>query len=286
MSLLMIERARFVPPASETSVRGNGTDHRVGDPPVDTMAPLPTARASAPKASDDAARASQDGGRAADHSPAVTVVTNSVLAPTVGHSAMRAPETPRPPVPGGARLVRVGRGDAFAIRDGTAMIGRDRESDLVVSGPAVSRRHSIVRRMMHGYVVTDVSRNGTYVNGRRVRGARLLRTGDLLRIGEEEFRFEVSQGTAHPGVPLSALLTQRLAQLRSRVPLASTARHVAARLRLRMKPVLPRLRSAARVGWTGVRRTLLMMSARGSFAWAVLRPRSQAVGPRVLPDPR
>jgi predicted component of type VI protein secretion system len=191
-----------------------------------------------------------------------------MLADTRVQPAAPSPKPYSASIPAGARLFRVGSGEVVAIFDGYAMIGRDRESDLVVSGPAVSRRHGIVRRSMRGYVLTDVSRNGTYVNGRRVHGARVLRTGDVLRIGDEEFRFEVSRPTPYAGVALPALLVQRVAQLRSAFPpLAEASRRIVTAARLRAEPVLSRLRSVSRLAWAALLRTFWTMWARAAFAW-------------------
>jgi pSer/pThr/pTyr-binding forkhead associated (FHA) protein len=191
-----------------------------------------------------------------------------MLADTRVQPAAPSPKTYSASIPAGARLFRVGSGEAVAIFDGYAMIGRDRESDLVVSGPAVSRRHSIVRRSMRGYVLTDVSRNGTFVNGRRVRGTRLLRAGDVLRIGDEEFRFDVNRATPYAGVTLPALLDERVAQLRTAVPrLAEHSRRIAAGARLRAEPLLARLRNASRLAWATLLRTFWTMWARAAFAW-------------------
>ena len=68
----------------------------------------------------------------------------------------------------------------------TITIGRSEDSDVVVSHPAVSRRHArIVRREPEGtYVIEDLgSSNGTFVNGERVVQPRPLKTGDTIRVG-------------------------------------------------------------------------------------------------------
>jgi pSer/pThr/pTyr-binding forkhead associated (FHA) protein len=46
---------------------------------------------------------------------------------------------------------------------------------------------------MRGYVLTDLSRNGTFVNGRRINGSRALRVGDVVRVGDEELQFEAGR---------------------------------------------------------------------------------------------
>jgi pSer/pThr/pTyr-binding forkhead associated (FHA) protein len=54
-----------------------------------------------------------------------------------------------------------------------------------------------------GYVVVDSSTNGTFVNEERVEGQRILARADMIRLGDEQFRFyaEVASATAAPPPP-------------------------------------------------------------------------------------
>ena len=71
-------------------------------------------------------------------------------------------------------------------------IGRLPECDVVVSDPAVSRRHAEIRRRDGTFVVVDLdSTNGTRVNGAGVRD-RVLNDGDEIRVGSVALRFEAS----------------------------------------------------------------------------------------------
>ncbi len=69
------------------------------------------------------------------------------------------------------------------------MFGRDAGADVVVAGNDVSRRHAEIQPSPEGYVLMDVSVNGTYVNGERVGRRYLLSRADVIRIGHDEFRF-------------------------------------------------------------------------------------------------
>jgi pSer/pThr/pTyr-binding forkhead associated (FHA) protein len=69
------------------------------------------------------------------------------------------------------------------------VFGRDAGSDVVVSGSDVSRRHAEIQATPEGYVLMDVSINGTYVNGERIGRRHLLARADVIRIGHDEFRF-------------------------------------------------------------------------------------------------
>jgi FHA domain len=63
----------------------------------------------------------------------------------------------------------------------------------------VSRLHAVVENYGSGWAVRDVgSRNGTYVNGRRVLGEQVLHPGDELRIGQTRMVFR------ERGAPLRA----------------------------------------------------------------------------------
>ena len=69
------------------------------------------------------------------------------------------------------------------------VFGRDAGSDVVVTGNEVSRRHAEIQATPEGYVLNDLSVNGTYVNGERVGRQQLLARADVIRIGHDEFRF-------------------------------------------------------------------------------------------------
>jgi len=68
-------------------------------------------------------------------------------------------------------------------RGAEAFIGRDDDCAVVLSGPDVSRRHAVVRVEGPHHVLVDLgSRNGTWVNGRRVESVVLAPT-DVVRVG-------------------------------------------------------------------------------------------------------
>jgi transcriptional regulator of acetoin/glycerol metabolism len=68
---------------------------------------------------------------------------------------------------------------------GERRIGRDKDSEICLSGNDVSRRHAVLRRASDAAKATLVdlgSRNGIRVNGRRVPSAE-LDEGDVIRVG-------------------------------------------------------------------------------------------------------
>ena len=82
-----------------------------------------------------------------------------------------------------------GAGQVRIVRKEFATIGRHPEADLPFD-PArdldVSVRHAAVFRAGGGWVVRDLgSTNGTWVNGEKVKGDRVLLPGDVIRLGRE-----------------------------------------------------------------------------------------------------
>ena len=69
------------------------------------------------------------------------------------------------------------------------VIGRSRDADIQVADANVSRRHAEVRQEGAAYWVVDLdSTNGTEVNGRRLKRAK-LRPGDKITVGATELVF-------------------------------------------------------------------------------------------------
>ena len=98
-----------------------------------------------------------------------------------------------------AAVWRLAPGRYLAIPDGGEVvvlplgsltrIGRRSAADIVLDDANVSRRHAVVVERGGAYVIADDrSRNGVYVNGRRVRQAE-LHHGDEVRIGDRVLRF-------------------------------------------------------------------------------------------------
>jgi len=102
-----------------------------------------------------------------------------------------------------AAVWRLAPGRYLAIPDGDEVvvlalgpltrIGRRATADIVIDDSTVSRRHALLLdRAGSPVIADDRSLNGVYVNGRRVREAR-LEHGDEVQIGGRVMRFlEVS----------------------------------------------------------------------------------------------
>lgn len=78
------------------------------------------------------------------------------------------------------------------------VIGRSPDCDITVADDRASRTHARVSPTDDGFVVTDLqSRNGTYLNGRRVVGKVPFRGGDVLGVGRLSLTLHV--GRPDPG---------------------------------------------------------------------------------------
>jgi pSer/pThr/pTyr-binding forkhead associated (FHA) protein len=98
----------------------------------------------------------------------------------------------------GGRVVSLTDGREYTVVGASLKFGRDANSDVVVAGTQVSRRHAEIVVSPRGYIVVDSSTNGIWVNGERVQNQRLLARADVIRIGEEEFRFYADIAPAAP----------------------------------------------------------------------------------------
>ena len=72
------------------------------------------------------------------------------------------------------------------------VLGRADDCDVVLEGDGyASSHHTAVVAQGRGRVVRDLgSTNGTHVGGRALSGDHVLAPGDVVRVGETEFRFE------------------------------------------------------------------------------------------------
>ena len=100
------------------------------------------------------------------------------------------PKGPRGPgTRTGGRLVCLTDGREYRVESAPLGLGRDAGSDVVVAGNDVSRHHAEIRNEADGYLLLDLSVNGTYVNGERIGKTHVLARADIIRIGNDEFRF-------------------------------------------------------------------------------------------------
>jgi hypothetical protein len=89
------------------------------------------------------------------------------------------------------------QGQREALVSSSVLIGRDPSADICIQEEAVSRLHARMDRVQAGWVFTNLSRNGTFINSKRYKKSRkqiLLDTGDVLQIGQETFMLFVGVG--------------------------------------------------------------------------------------------
>ena len=81
-------------------------------------------------------------------------------------------------------------GRTVLLEGSIATLGRAADCDLVLELDNVSRQHCAVHARGDKLFVRDAgSTNGTFVNDDELKGERLLRAGDILRLGSVVFKF-------------------------------------------------------------------------------------------------
>jgi hypothetical protein len=77
-------------------------------------------------------------------------------------------------------------GAAFTLEGDQLTIGRDSANEIVINDAEVSRRHARLTFQGGKYVLEDMgSTNGTFVNGQRLSGPRVLKAGEVISFGEQ-----------------------------------------------------------------------------------------------------
>jgi pSer/pThr/pTyr-binding forkhead associated (FHA) protein len=113
-----------------------------------------------------------------------------ILMPTIAPPS-RGKGTPAKPVLGTLEVVRGEMsGSSFSITRPVCAIGRGEHNEVVLRHESVSSSHAtLLLKGSTWYVVDLRSANGTFVDGYRVAGERVLPTGCTLRLGEIKLVF-------------------------------------------------------------------------------------------------
>ena len=107
--------------------------------------------------------------------------------PTAVVSPQPMPQPPVAPVlpPAALWLIDQSTGRRYAVRPGVTTIGRSGDNDIVLDAPSISAHHAEIRYENGRYVLYDKgSTNGTFVNGRHISGANMIKAGWRVRLGE------------------------------------------------------------------------------------------------------
>lgn len=95
----------------------------------------------------------------------------------------------------------------YPLRIGVNTLGRSSDNDIVVDDAYASRRHCAI--LVHSTEMFELhdtaSKNGTYLNGTRLSGPVLLKSGDEIRLSERQFLFLTRSREAEANSPQATL---------------------------------------------------------------------------------
>jgi pilus assembly protein CpaF len=115
-----------------------------------------------------------------------------------------------------------GKAKAITLSEFPAVVGRDDEAHISLSGLWVGKRHSEIRLSNAGLMVVDQGTlAGTLINGQRVTEYGPIRQGDLIQIGSWELQVEqlVSESISDEDHGEQTLLDDAVARLRALIDL-------------------------------------------------------------------
>ena len=88
-------------------------------------------------------------------------------------------------------------GREIAIKVPKFIIGRGEKAHLRPSSDLVSRHHTAIRVRDGKVTIEDLkSRNGTYINGQKIEGVHVAKSGDKLRIGRLQLEMVIDMAAA------------------------------------------------------------------------------------------
>lgn len=92
-----------------------------------------------------------------------------------------------------------GMGTRWTIDHDSMIIGREGDCDIVLSSRQVSRNHARIRRSGGRHILEDLgSKNGTFVNGRKLTEPYTLQDGDEIQVALSFKLFFVDAGATAP----------------------------------------------------------------------------------------
>jgi FHA domain len=104
-------------------------------------------------------------------------------------------------LPAGQDYVLVEKDAIYRLKVGLNTIGRLSDNDVVIPDPYLSRRHcAVLVHATKGCELHDVaSKNGTFLNGRRIDGPTAINSGDEIRICDRQLVFLHRSKLDEPG---------------------------------------------------------------------------------------
>ncbi len=92
------------------------------------------------------------------------------------------------------------QGAAYTLEGDQIDIGRDSTNEIVINDAEISRRHARLTFQGGKYVLEDLgSTNGTFVNGQRLAGPRVLKPGEVISFGEQIVMVFEASSSFDPG---------------------------------------------------------------------------------------
>jgi len=144
-------------------------------------------------------------------------------------------------------------GASFTLEGDQLTIGRDATNEITINDAEISRRHARLTFQGGKYVLEDLgSTNGTFVNGQRLAGPRVLKAGEVVSFGEQiVLVFEVTAsdpgatmvsprvGLAVPSVPRPATPPPPApAEYAGSVPASPASMDVASAKKTNLTPII------------------------------------------------
>ena len=125
---------------------------------------------------------------AVDQSPAAEAAPSEIISPDNPRTLVLHADHPPPPH---VKYWLVDQEFLYPLKTGLNTIGRAPENDVVVPNAYVSRRHcAILVHAGDGCEVHDIaSKNGTFLNGRKLDGPTPLTIGDEIRMCDHQLVF-------------------------------------------------------------------------------------------------
>ncbi len=82
-----------------------------------------------------------------------------------------------------------GKGEVIALRKAQIIFGKSADTDVRIPSSIVSRRHCSLEITDSAVVLRDLgSKNGTFLNGKKISDAVEVSSGDLIKIGQTTFK--------------------------------------------------------------------------------------------------